>query len=330
MTAAPDPRRSGVIENTLIVGNCPAIKRAVAMAQRFAPSELPIILRGPTGTGKELFARAIHEWSARPGPLVDINCAALPIGMVDSLLFGHHRGAYTGAYETVTGLVESAHQGTLFLDELVSLPAEAQAKLLRVLETGEVRRVGETGKRISRFRAVATVNGDLEEALRVGQFRLDLLQRLAGVVIELPRLVQRGDDVLLLAEAFASRHGRRIASEAEHVLVNHAWPGNIRELRAVIDRCVYLSGGIHLYADTIREAIELGSGSISLGHHSLEGRGEGPLTRERVLSICAANNWDASRSASALGVRRTKLFALLRDFGISLRHARSRSGPLAS
>jgi transcriptional regulator with GAF, ATPase, and Fis domain len=331
MSAAPEPLRLEVEPDSGILGRSPAIRRALALARRFAPTDIPILLKGETGTGKELFARAIHAWSGRSGQLVDLNCATLPREMVDALLFGHRRGAFTGAVETMNGLVEAANGGTLFLDELMSLSSETQAKFLRVLESGELRRIGESSKRRVQFRTVAAVQEDLHERVDAGQFRLDLLQRLAGIVIELPPLGERGDDVLLLAGAFAEARGRELGTGAEAVLRWHQWRGNIRELRGVVERAVCLTHATELDAEVIAESIELGCGDTkSRLERGSANAGPETLTRARLLDVCAANHWDTPRLARALGVRRTKLFSLLKRFGVSIRAGRAFGEAVAS
>jgi DNA-binding NtrC family response regulator len=241
--------------------------------------------------------------------------------MVDALLFGHRRGAFTGAVETINGLIEAADGGTLFLDELLSLSPEVQAKFLRVLENGEVRRIGECTKRTVQFRAGAAVQNDLDERLNYGQFRLDLLQRLAGVVIELPPLVERGDDIIVVATAFAEARGRQLCESAGPALRRHQWTGNLRELRAVIDRAVCLTHSDEMDGEAIAESIDLGCGRTPNGEGGA--RSHDALTRSRLLDICAANQWDAPRVAAVLGVGRTKLFGVLKQFGVSLRSGRS-------
>lgn len=205
-------------ERTAVVGQSPAFRSALDLTRQFAPTPLPILLIGETGTGKEVFAQEVHGCSGRRGLLVDVNCGALPREMVESLLFGHRRGAFTGALESARGLIEEADAGTLFLDEVLSLPLEAQAKLLRVLETGEIRAVGETSKRRVNLRVVSAAQPSLQAMVEEGEFRPDLLQRLAGVVIRIPSLMERGDDVIRLAEHFAWALDCTLANGVEDVL----------------------------------------------------------------------------------------------------------------
>lgn len=281
---------------------------------RFAPTPLPILLVGETGTGKEVFARLIHAASGRPGILVDVNCGALPREMVESLLFGHRRGAFTGAVEHVSGFIEQAAAGSLLLDEILSLPMEAQPKLLRVLEGGETRRLGEAGKRRVDFRVIATAQEDLATRLGNQSFRLDLYHRLAGVLIGLPPLRERPEDLVPLAEQFARGHQRRLGNGVAPVLHAHGWPGNVRELRAVIDRASYVSPPGELSALALEQAIRLQPHEPSVGRTAQRVQDHATLR-----SICAAHGWDRQRIAAALGVSQATLYRRLRAAGLSLR-----------
>lgn len=307
-----------------ILGRSTAISKAIQYVERFAPTGLPILLVGATGTGKDLFARYIHSLSARTGELVDINCGALPKDMVESLLFGHRRGAFTGAVTDMPGLVTRASAGTLFLDELCSLGSEAQVKLLRVLETGEVRALGDTRNVPVEFRLIAAVQEDFGARLESGAFREDLYHRIAGVVVHLPRLCERTGDIALLAAFFAARHGRALGPGAAALLERHTWPGNVRELRTVIDRAALLADGDMLDTTAIAEA---------LGHGTFRSPSNGGLfaadleRRLGLLAACSANGWDAPRICAALGVSRATLYRRLKNEGISLRTSGPHRGP---
>lgn len=310
--------------DSLIVGNSPAIRHAAALAQRLARSELPVLLVGATGTGKELFAEQIHRWSGRGGVFVDVNCAALPHEMTEALLFGHRRGAFTGAVEHSRGLFEEADGGSLFLDEVLSMPVSAQAKLLRVLETGEVRRLGETVKRRISVRIVSAAQEDIRDRVARGDFRRDLLQRLAGAVIELPTLAARGEDIWLLANHFASLRQRQLHENVAAVLQSYAWPGNVRELRLAIDRAALLSDAAVMTARVLAESVAIGAAIVAGEPRGISSVGEAASSaREHVLAICAANDWNAVRTARALGLGRTTFFKELKALGISLRQSRS-------
>lgn len=301
----------------MIIGTSPAIRRALVVAERYARTSLPVLLVGATGTGKELFAQHIHDRSGRSGPLVDLNCGALPRDMVESLLFGHRRGAFTGAVESSVGHIERSDGGTLFLDELASLEPEGQRKLLRVLETGELQPLGAPHKRRLDLRVVAAVQDDIWTALDGGRFRRDLFHRVAGVVIELPALAARLEDVVPLAEHFAGLQRRRLEHGAECVLLNYAWPGNVRELRMAIERAAQLVPDGTLSPDALTEAIALGGMRLAAG--SVVRRAGIGVEREQILSVLARTDWDVERTSALLSVGRTTLFKKLKACGISLR-----------
>jgi len=293
----------------MIVGVSPAIRRALVLAERYARTRLPVLLVGATGTGKELLAQHIHERSGRPGPLVDVNCCALPRDMVESLLFGHRRGAFTGAVEANVGHVERSDGGTLFLDELESLAPDAQGKLLRVLETGDVQPLGAPLKRSVDLRVVCTVQDNIWTALDRGGFRRDLFQRVAGVVIELPPLAARPEDILPLAEHFANLQGRRLEGGAEGVLLNYAWPGNVRELRMAIERAGQLVEDGTLPPAAVSEALAMGQETARDHRSSLED----------IIAAGVATEWHAARMAAALRIHRATLFRRLSHGGLTLR-----------
>src|SRR6266699_3004706 len=305
----------------MIVGVSAAIRRALVLAERYARTRLPILLVGPTGTGKELFAQHIHERSGRPGPLVDVNCCALPRDMVESLLVGHRRGAFTGAVESSIGHVQRSDGGTLFLDELASLTPEAQGKLLRVLETGEVQPLGAAAKRRVDLRVVSAVHDDIGRALESGRFRRDLYQRVAGVVIELPPLAARPEDVIPLAEHFACLQGRRLERGVEGALLSYRWPGNVCELRMAIERAGELVEDGTLPPTVLAEAIALGHRSSDVTSHRLVRPRRRKVTRDQVLAALESSNWDVHQAAATFQVGRTTFFKWLKALRISLRAA---------
>ena len=234
-----------------IVGRSPALRAALERLDRVAATDAAVLISGETGTGKELFARAIHNRSKRAGgPLIKVNCAALPGDLIESEMFGHEAGAFTGATRQRRGRFELADTGTLFLDEVGELSPEAQAKLLRVLQEGELERVGGTGTIEVDVRVVAATNLDLAEAARLKTFREDLYYRLNVFPIEVPPLRERSGDIALLARHFSSAAARKfgkligdIAPDSLSALQNYTWPGNVRELQNVIDRAAILSNG---------------------------------------------------------------------------------------
>lgn len=253
-------------ENTfepVIIAQSPGMKKALHLARRVAATDLPVLLAGETGTGKEVLAQAIHRWSGRRGELIDVDCGALPPGMVVAELFGHRKGAYTTAVDSMPGLVERAHRGTLFLDELGNLSAEGQGALLRMLETGEVRRVGDRVKVEVSVRMVAATQNAPGCLPGHHQMRPELYHRLAGTVITLPPLRHRPEDLLPMARHFAALMNRRVGQPVQRLLELHPWPGNVRELRHVIGRAVFLTDAEELDAGTVGEALEIGSETLA-------------------------------------------------------------------
>ena len=232
-----------------MIGSSPAMQEVFSRISRVAPTEATVLILGESGTGKELVARAVHEQSPRnQAPLITVNCAAIPENLIESELFGHEKGAFTGANETHHGLVEAAHGGTLFLDEIGELPQEAQARLLRVLQEGEIRRVGSTRSRHVDVRLLAATNRDLKQLVEQGEFRSDLYFRLHVMEIVLPPLRERGDDILELAERLLERACARLnhpamsfAAETIQAMQTYHWPGNVRELENIIERAVILA-----------------------------------------------------------------------------------------
>jgi DNA-binding NtrC family response regulator len=305
-----------------IIGESAAMRRAIALAQRFAPTNLPVLLLGDTGCGKELFAQHIHRWSGRKKDMVDLNCAALPESLVEAELFGHGAEAYTGAKNNRPGLIEESNGTTLFLDEVTGLPAQAQGKLLRVLDTGEVRRVGELQKRRVEFRLLAAAQTDLAERVASRSFRRDLYQRMAGVVIELPPLSQRGEDILPLAVHFASRQGRSLELDTQSVLLRYGWPGNVRELRQAIERAGHLVENGTLPADVLAEAISLGVTPSWSDHGNVLGTVPEASQRVELVGACARYRWDGAMISRGLGIHRSTLFRRLKKHGLSLRRLR--------
>jgi formate hydrogenlyase transcriptional activator len=233
------------------------LRVAIARCQEVAPTDASVVLLGETGTGKELFARAVHNRSARRDrPFVRVNCAALPPTLIESELFGHERGAFTGAVAMRQGRFELADRGTIFLDEIGDLPVDVQAKLLRVLQEGEFERVGSSQSRRVDVRVVAATHHDLEAAMRDGRFRVDLYYRLNVFPIALPPLRERTEDIPRLVWYFINRRQRalnrkitKISPALFQTLAQHAWPGNVRELENVIERAMIHSSGDALMLD---------------------------------------------------------------------------------
>ena len=303
-----------------IVGESPAIRRAKELIERYAPTTLTILIVGATGTGKELVARHIHARSGRRGRFVPVNCGALPREMAEGLLFGYERGAFSGAVKRHRGHIECADGGTLFLDELLSLPLEGQPKLLRVLDTGEIQRLGEEAERYVDVRVVGAVQEDVEERIARGEWRSDLRQRLASVVIDLPPLADRPEDIVPLAAHFAGQYLRQLEPEATQAIRDYDWPGNVREVRQAIERagCLVENGTIPQWA--IREGIALGrTRDRALGAC---GGGSFRLETRKTLDACARHDWDTRAAAVDLGIARSTVYFRLKAAGISSRACR--------
>ncbi len=309
-----------------IVGRAPALKEALTRAAKVAPTETTVLLTGESGTGKELVARAIHCASPRAeGPYVAINCAALAETLVESELFGHERGAFTGADKQKPGRFELAAGGTLFLDEIAELSPVVQAKLLRVLQEREFQRVGGTATLRAEVRLITATNRDLTRAVAEGKFREDLFYRLNVFSVHLPPLRERGDDVLLLANHFARDLGAKLGKgepglsrDAQEVLRSYRWPGNIRELENAVERALILAEGdlltaAHFGLDGGRHQRLDGTS----GHPSAPAAPEALIDLERraILAALERTKGNKSKAAAALGISRTQLYTRLRRFG---------------
>ena len=242
-----------------IIGACDAMQTLFKRIRKVAPTDSTVLIQGESGTGKELVARAMHEQSQRAkAPLISVNCAAIPETLIESELFGHEKGSFTGATSNRTGLVEAADGGTLFLDEIGELPLEAQARLLRVLQEGEIRRVGSVQSHKVDVRLVAATHRDLKTMARQGLFREDLYYRLNVIELRLPPLRERGRDVMLIAEALLQRAARNMNMEglhfsrdAERAILAYSWPGNVRELENAIERSAILCDHEEITADLL-------------------------------------------------------------------------------
>ncbi|MFM2244961.1 MAG: hypothetical protein RL071_1035 [Pseudomonadota bacterium] len=314
-----------------IIGQSPPLLAALQLADKVAPSALPVAILGEPGTGKELFARRVHARSRRAGgPLVTVNCGALPPTLIESTLFGHERGAFTGADRAREGLFQQAHGGTLFLDEVGDLPLPVQVTLLRVLETGDLLPVG--GQRPVRVdvRVLSATNRDLAAAVRSGGFREDLYWRLRGVELTLPPLRGRGDDVLLLADHFLRQLDGLgapppLGAAARAALRAHAWPGNLRELRHCVQRAAVLGAG---QAELQPEDLGLGS-PPSTAEGSVEGTlsaAVDALERRMISEALQAEGGNRSRSARRLGLSRQGLLNKLDRYGLGGRFPEGEAG----
>lgn len=311
-----------------LVGISAAFRQALGLAERVAPADVTVLLCGETGTGKDLIARALHARSGRrEQPLITVNCAALPTGLVESELFGHEKGAFTGAVQRRLGRFEAADGGTLFLDEIGDLPLEAQAKLLRVLEHGEFERLGSTHTRTVNVRVLAATNQPLEQLVAEGKFRADLFYRVNVFPIHVPPLRERPEDIRLLAHYFAqkfrSRFKKKITTIDPRALARlqaYSWPGNVRELAHLIERAVLLADGEVLTVD-----VPLGIGEFATGGGYEHATGS-PFTtlheRERayiadVLRHTHGRIAGRSGAAEILGVPASTLRHRLKKLGLT-------------
>jgi len=248
-----------------IIGSCPPMQDLYGKIRKVAPTDSNVLIQGESGTGKELVARALHNLSKRAkAPMISVNCAAIPETLIESELFGHEKGAFTGASAGRAGLVEAADGGTLFLDEIGELPLEAQARLLRVLQEGEIRRVGSVQSQKVDVRLIAATHRDLKSLAKIGQFREDLYYRLHVIALKLPALRERGTDVNEIANAFLARQSARIgrtdlkfAQDAEQAIRHYSWPGNVRELENAVERAVILCESPEISAELLGIDIEL-------------------------------------------------------------------------
>jgi formate hydrogenlyase transcriptional activator len=310
-------------ERGAIVGKSPALKATLHLASVVAPTDSSVLIVGETGTGKELIARAIHNLSSRrERAFVKLNCAAIPLGLLESELFGHERGAFTGAIAQKTGRFELANKGTLFLDEVGDTPLELQAKLLRVLQEQEFERLGSNRTHKVDVRMIAATHRDLPAMVRQGSFREDLYYRLNVFPIHVPALRQRTEDIPKLVRHFAAIHARlmnktidHIPSETMHALVRYRWPGNVRELQNFIERAVILSPHTVLRAPTW-ELEQFSSQTAS----NMPMTGLEEVKRDHILRALEASNWvvgGQNGAAERLGMKRTSLAYSMRKLRIT-------------
>jgi formate hydrogenlyase transcriptional activator len=308
-----------------IIGESTGLKRILEQVQIAAPTDSTILIQGETGTGKELIARAIHNLSARrEHTLVKVNCAAIPTGLLESELFGHERGAFTGAIMQRIGRFELAHRGTIFLDEVGDIPLELQPKLLRVLQEQEFERLGSAKTVRVDVRMVAATNADLAQKVAQSQFRSDLYYRLNVFPVTIPPLRQRREDIPLLVRYFAQKYARRmkktidtIPTKAMRALVDYHWPGNVRELENFIERAVILSRGpeLEIPLSEFKQQMNPAPVTSSGGFSTLE-----QAEREHILRALSETNWvigGAMGAAARLGMKRTTLQSLMRKLGIA-------------
>ena len=321
-------------EGDFILGQNPKMKELAELIVRVAATPTTVLIRGESGTGKELVARAIHRYSnVRERPLVTVNCTALAPTLLESELFGHKRGAFTGAVADKPGLFERADGGTIFLDEVGDMPLEMQAKLLRVLQTGEIKPVGDVVTRKVRVRVIAATNRDLEKALAVSEFREDLFYRFNTFTITLPPLRERTEDIPVLAhhflrkaEAKVNKRVDRFAPEALDLLKRYPWPGNLRELENIIERAVVLATSRQVdVAHLPLHLQEPAPATLRAGEGFLQARARtlALFEREAISRLLAEARGNVSVAARRAGITRRNLHRLILKYRIKTKSFRS-------
>jgi transcriptional regulator with PAS, ATPase and Fis domain len=315
----------------LFIGNSPKVRRVIDQIERMADQGWPVLILGETGTGKELIARLIHQRGSG-GPFVVIDCSAIPPQLMESELFGHVKGAFTGASTSKTGLIEMANGGAAFFDEVGELPIEMQAKLLRVLQEKEFRPVGATFTRRSHFRIIAATNRELAVEADKGTFRRDLYYRLKVITVRLPPLRERREDIPSLIDYFLTRFGRShsLAPETLRALMDYDWPGNVRELENCVQHMVAVTESPLLRMNDMPSTViasVVGSKSPLLGSATLspgvspdlsDGDAILPLAvveRREILRAVQHTKGDRTAAAALLGIGRTTLYRKLKEYG---------------
>ncbi len=326
----PPPNISGAISD-MIFGECDAMQKVFRLIEKVAPTDTTVLIQGESGTGKELAARALHQFSRRHAkPLICVNCAAIPETLIESELFGHEKGAFTGAVSARNGLVEAADGGTLFLDEIGELPLEAQARLLRVLQEGEIRRVGSTQSQQVDVRLIAATHRNLKALSKTGEFREDLYYRLNVMQLRLPALRERGTDILGLAERLRRHLGDKMGKPsvklspgAMHAIQQHTWPGNVRELENAMERAIILCENDIITEDELDIDLdperELTTGLVSPQENQASSPKEADLSLEDYFQRFVLENQDSmseTELAQKLGISRKSLWERRQRLGI--------------
>lgn len=299
-----------------IVGESPRFKKVLELTERIADSEVPVLIEGESGTGKELFAKALHYWSPLADePFVAVNSGALPEQLLESELFGHVKGAFTGANQDKKGLVETANGGTLFLDELGEMPFNLQVKLLRFLELGEFRRVGDVRERKVKVRIVTATNKDMEREVLEGRFREDLYYRLNVVKINVPPLRERKEDIPLLIDYFINQskgQNKEFSNDAMRKLQAYSFPGNVRELHHLVERGMLLSRGNTIEAEDLLLSYQRSHQSEQEDSlYSLE-----QLEKTHIEKVLKEFNWNKTKAAEVLGISVRNLYRKIEHFSL--------------
>jgi transcriptional regulator with GAF, ATPase, and Fis domain len=295
-----------------IIGDSEGMEAVYGAMRKVAPTEVTVLIEGETGTGKELVAKAIHSLSPRAEfPFIAVNCAAIPRGLIESELFGHEKGAFTGAVNTRQGKFEAAHSGTILLDEIGDMSFDTQAKVLRVLEQKELQRVGSTETLAVDVRVISATNQNLKEAVNTGTFREDLYYRLNVVSIQLPALRERAQDIIPLAEYFIAGRVDTISKKAAELLMGYAWPGNVRELKNCIDRAIVMGDCKSIQPEDLPLSIRKGGKTIPSPLESLE-----LIEQDHIIRVLRHTGWHKSDAARILGVTRQTLDNKISKYGI--------------
>ena len=304
-----------------VIGRSPAIEEAVSLARKVAATDVPVLLTGETGTGKEVFAQSIHQHSSRSDKaFVAINCSSFSRDLLESEMFGHKAGAFTGALKETKGLFEEASGGTIFLDEIGEMAFDLQAKLLRILETGEFIKIGDTKPTKVDVRIIAATNRDLEKEIELGHFREDLFYRLSVFQIHLPALRERVEDIPLhikaFVSAFSSKMGkniRTISPEYIDALKKRAWKGNVRELRNAIERSLIIADGDTLTLDALPLNMQTSSAASTESYSGFDLSGVEKMHIQKVLKYTKGNKTETSR---LLGIGLTTLYRKIEEYGL--------------
>jgi DNA-binding NtrC family response regulator len=326
--------RRRLVEQTAdseILGSAPGIQRVLETVNSVADADANVLILGESGTGKELIANALHERSSRKdGPWIKINCAALPKDLIESELFGHTKGSFTGATTEKVGLLEEAHRGSLLLDEITEMPIDLQAKLLRVLEERVVRRLGGAKSIAVDFRLISSSNRPPEQAVKEGHLRQDLLFRINTVTIVVPPLRERREDIPILVRAFLDRyrakHARAIEEiepEAYRRMLSYAWPGNVRELQHAIERAVLVARGREITLADLPETVQHASGEPgaagAIAPSEVPSGSLEEIERASILKALDSTRWNKQAAAALLGLRRPTLYSKMRKHNIPQR-----------
>ncbi|MFQ5530863.1 MAG: sigma-54 dependent transcriptional regulator, partial [Gemmatimonadota bacterium] len=312
-----------------IIASSAGMREAIALAERVAPHPTTVLITGESGTGKELIAQLIHDASGRPGAFVPVNCGAIPENLLESELFGHVKGSFTGATGDRLGLFEEADRGTLFLDEVGELPAQLQVKLLRALQEGEIRRVGESQPRKVNVRTIAATARDLEGETQAGNFRSDLYYRLNVLRVHLPPLRHRADEIPVLTKHFLGTYAELLGvgvtafePQAMKLLQTYSWPGNVRELENLVERAAVLADGEHITLDELPASVREPNGVTPLSSESLSSdelsvkKRSAELEKHLISKALTVTEGNRTRAAELLELSYRALLYKIRDYGL--------------